>query len=155
MCTGTRPGGSCPQGHGPLPLHPSIISCMQRVCMDKHSYEAQSLRHHLILLMLSFARPGCLIAIGLVILLLLLISFFRLWVLIYLRRLCFIYRPSLVGICLSSLSLDLPGITRRDLQEVAKAKKSTAGGLDGWAWNEVKALPLPWFSGLAILLEYG
>ena len=32
-------------------------------------------------------------------------------------------------------------------------KKATAGGLDGWAWNEVKALPLPWFSGLAILLE--
>ena len=32
-------------------------------------------------------------------------------------------------------------------------KKSTAGGLDGWAWNELKALPLPWFSGLAILLE--
>ena len=32
-------------------------------------------------------------------------------------------------------------------------KKATAGGLDGWAWNEIKALPLPWFSGLAILLE--
>ena len=32
-------------------------------------------------------------------------------------------------------------------------KKSTAGGLDGWAWNEIKALPLSWFSGLAILLE--
>ena len=49
--------------------------------------------------------------------------------------------------------LDLPGITGRDLQEVARVKKSTAGGLDGWAWNEIKALPLPWFSGLAILLE--
>ena len=49
--------------------------------------------------------------------------------------------------------LDLPRTTGRDLQEVARAKKSTAGGLDGWAWNEVKALPLPWFSGLAILLE--
>ena len=48
--------------------------------------------------------------------------------------------------------LDLPRITGRDLQEVARAKKSTAGGLDGWAWNEIKALPLPWFSG-AILLE--
>ena len=34
--------------------------------------------------------------------------------------------------------LDLPRITGRDLQEVARAKKSTAGGLDGWAWNEVK-----------------
>ena len=48
---------------------------------------------------------------------------------------------------------DLPGITERDLQEVARAKKSTAGGLDGWAWNEVKALSLPWFSRLAFLLE--
>ena len=48
---------------------------------------------------------------------------------------------------------DLPGITGRDFQEVARAKKSTAGGLDGWAWNEIKALPLPWFSGLAILLD--
>ena len=50
--------------------------------------------------------------------------------------------------------LDLRRITGRDLQEVARAKKSTAGGLDGWAWNEIKALPLPWFSGLAILLEF-
>ena len=49
--------------------------------------------------------------------------------------------------------MDLPRITGRDLQEVARAKKATAGGLDGWAWNEIKALPLPWFSGLAILLE--
>ena len=49
--------------------------------------------------------------------------------------------------------LDLPRITGRDLQEVARAKKSIAGGLDGWARNEIKALPLPWFSGLAILLE--
>ena len=24
--------------------------------------------------------------------------------------------------------------------------------MDGWAWNEIKALSLPWFSGLAILL---
>ena len=37
--------------------------------------------------------------------------------------------------------------------DTAWAKKSTAGVLDGWAWNEVKALTLPWFSGLAILLN--
>ena len=42
--------------------------------------------------------------------------------------------------------MDLPRITGRDLQEVARAKKAAAGGLDGWAWNEVN-------SGLAILLE--
>ena len=35
---------------------------------------------------------------------------------------------------------------------VAKADKSTASGLDGWAWHEIKALSLTWFSGLAILL---
>ena len=34
---------------------------------------------------------------------------------------------------------------------VGKAKKSTADGLAGWAWNEIKSLPLAWFSGLAIL----
>ena len=49
-------------------------------------------------------------------------------------------------------SLDLPRITERDLQDVARAKTSTAGGLDGWAWHELKALQLPWFSGLIILL---
>ena len=43
--------------------------------------------------------------------------------------------------------------TGRDLQEVGRAKKSTTGVLDGWAWNEIKALSLPWFSRLAILLE--
>ena len=48
--------------------------------------------------------------------------------------------------------LDLPRITGRDLQEVARAKKSTAGGLDGWPGMRL-ALPLSWFSGLAILLE--
>ena len=31
--------------------------------------------------------------------------------------------------------LDLPRITGRDLQEVTGAEKSTAGGLDGWAWK--------------------
>ena len=30
-------------------------------------------------------------------------------------------------------------------------KKSTASGLDGWAWNESKALPLSWFVGLALV----
>ena len=49
--------------------------------------------------------------------------------------------------------LNLSRITGRDLQEVARAKNSTAGGLDGWAWNEIKVLPLPWFSGLAVLLD--
>ena len=49
--------------------------------------------------------------------------------------------------------IDLPGITGQDLFDVAGAKKSTAGGLDGWAWKQVKALPLAWCSGLAVLLS--
>ena len=85
----------------------------------------------------SFVRPGCRFSVGLVILLSLLISFWAFF-----------------GHLLPQESqLDLPRIAGRDLQEVAGAKKSTAGGLDGWAWNEVKALSLTQFSGLAILLE--
>ena len=49
--------------------------------------------------------------------------------------------------------VDLPRISVQDRFDTACAKKSAAGGLGGWACNEVKALPLPWFSGLAILLN--
>ena len=87
--------------------------------------------------MLSFGKPGCLTFVGLVILKFLLSNFL----------------VSLVIFLPQENVLDLPRIADRDLQEVARAKKATAGGVDGWAWNEVKALPLPWFSGLAILLE--
>ena len=38
--------------------------------------------------------------------------------------------------------LDLPMLTGEELYEAAMAKKSTAAGLDGWAWNEIKALSL-------------
>ena len=34
--------------------------------------------------------------------------------------------------------LDLPILNGEDLYEAVMAKKSTAGGLDGWAWNEIK-----------------
>ena len=34
--------------------------------------------------------------------------------------------------------LDLPNLTGEELPDAAMAKKSTAGGLDGWAWNEEK-----------------
>ena len=36
------------------------------------------------------------------------------------------------------------------LAEVVRKKKSTAGGLDGWGWRELKALPL--LLGLMVLL---
>ena len=56
-------------------------------------------------------------------------------------------------VCTSGASvLICLGLLGRDLQEVARGKKSTAGGLDGWAWNEIKALPTPlvlWFGYLA------
>ena len=32
-------------------------------------------------------------------------------------------------------------------------KKPTAAGLDGWAWNEIEALSLSWFVGLALVLR--
>ena len=48
--------------------------------------------------------------------------------------------------------LDLPILTGDELYEAAMAKKSTAGGLDGWAWNETNALSLSWFFGLACML---
>ena len=46
-----------------------------------------------------------------------------------------------------------PGLQVRICRRLRRLKKSTAEGLDGWAWNEIKALSLPWFSVLAILLE--
>ena len=50
---------------------------------------------------------------------------------------------------LSEASLDLPILTGEELHGAAMAKTSTAGGIEGWAWNEVEALSLSWFVGLA------
>ena len=111
-------------------LHPFLLSRIPRLGL-------LMLLLNLILLMLSFVKPGCLISVGLVIL-----NFSAEQFLDFIGH--FLPQEDV---------LDLPRITGRDLQEVARSKKATAGGLDGWAWNEVKALPLPWFSGLAILLE--
>ena len=49
--------------------------------------------------------------------------------------------------------MDLPILTGEEPYEAAMAKKSTAAGLDGWAWNEIKALSLSWFVGLALVLR--
>ena len=49
--------------------------------------------------------------------------------------------------------LELPILTGEELYETAMATKSTAAGLDGWAWNEIKALSLSWFVGLALVLR--
>ena len=49
--------------------------------------------------------------------------------------------------------LELPILTGEELYEAAMAKKPTAAGLDGWAWNEIKALSLSWFVGLALVLR--
>ena len=40
-----------------------------------------------------------------------------------------------------------------ELYEAAMAKKSTAAGLGGWAWNEIKVLSLSWFVCLALVLR--
>ena len=44
----------------------------------------------------------------------------------------------------------LPPLTGDVLVDVVRKKKSTAGGLDGWGWKELKALPL----GLMVLLGF-
>ena len=52
----------------------------------------------------------------------------------------------------------LPPLTGDVLVDVVRKKKSAAGGLDGWGWKELKALPPlspphPWFDGLARILR--
>ncbi len=49
--------------------------------------------------------------------------------------------------------LELPMLTGEELDEAAMAKKSTAAGLDGKAWNAINALSLSWFVGLALVLR--
>ena len=49
--------------------------------------------------------------------------------------------------------LDMPVLTGEDLHSAALAKKPTSGGLDGWNWNELKALPLSWYVDLAWILK--
>ena len=49
--------------------------------------------------------------------------------------------------------VDLPPLTGDLLSEVVRRKKVTAGRLDGWEWRELKALPAPWFDGLARILR--
>ena len=49
--------------------------------------------------------------------------------------------------------IDMPVLTGEDLHSTVLAKKSTSGRLDGWGWNELKALPLSWCVGLAWILR--
>ena len=49
--------------------------------------------------------------------------------------------------------IDMPVLTGEDLHSAALAKKSSSGGLDGWGWDEIKALPLSWYVGLAWILR--
>ena len=85
----------------------------------------------LLLLMLSSERLGCLISLGLLGALLIWMSSLWKWV--------------VVGYPLLDI-FHLPPLTGDVLVDVVRKKKSTAGGLD-------KALPLPWFDGLACILR--
>ena len=38
------------------------------------------------------------------------------------------------------------------LADVVQRKGATAGSLDGWAWRELKVLPVSWYDGLAGIL---
>ena len=50
-------------------------------------------------------------------------------------------------------TLDLPELTGDDLHSAVLSEKATSGGLDGWTWHELKALPLSWYVGLALILR--
>ena len=49
--------------------------------------------------------------------------------------------------------IDMPVLTGEDLHSAVLAKKVTSVGLDGWSWNELKAVPLSWYVGLAWILR--
>ena len=59
----------------------------------------------------------------------------------------------LVNICSRAPTLVLPELAGEDLHAVVLSEKATSGGLDGWGWNELKALPLSWYVGLALVLR--
>ena len=50
-------------------------------------------------------------------------------------------------------AIDMPVLTGEDLHGAVLAKISTSGGLEGWGWNDLKALPLSWYDGLAWILR--
>ena len=49
--------------------------------------------------------------------------------------------------------VDLLPLTGELLSGVVWCKKVTAGSLDVWRWRELKAMPVPWFDGLARILR--
>ena len=57
-----------------------------------------------------------------------------------------------LGSYLEQASLSSPVLTGEDLHATVLAKKATSGGLVGWGWNELKALRLSWYVGLAWIL---
>ena len=46
----------------------------------------------------------------------------------------------------------LPRLAGQTLADVVRRKGATAGGLDGWGWRELKALPVAWYDELARIL---
>ena len=46
----------------------------------------------------------------------------------------------------------LPWLTGQVLADVVRRKGATAGSLDGWAWRELKVLPVSWYDELARIL---
>ena len=93
----------------------------------------------LLSLMLNFGKLGCFIFLGLPGVLLN-------WMIYFSREVAGVWLPVLDV-------FHLPRLTGDVLAEVVQKKKSTAGGLDGWGWKELKALPSPWFDGLARILR--
>ena len=49
--------------------------------------------------------------------------------------------------------VDFPPLLGSDLYYVVQHKQASAGGLDGWGWQDVKAFPESWFDWLAVVLS--
>ena len=125
---GVPPSGARTFGSGQiLSLHLPSLSFKTRKLRLLASWLSTTL------LMLSFVRRGCRISVGL-------------------ATQCSRFLRFVDPFLSQEPILDLPRVTGQDLSDVAKAKKSTVGGL-GWAWNEIESLLPAWFSGLAILLN--
>ena len=57
------------------------------------------------------------------------------------------------GYSVQAEELQLPVLPGEDLHAIALAMKAASGGLDGWGWNELKALPCRGFVGSAWILR--
>ena len=49
--------------------------------------------------------------------------------------------------------IDFPPLSGAELLYVVQHKQSSAGGFDGWGWQDLKAFSVSWFGWLAVVLS--